>query len=89
MPTRRKSSFPWYSYRSAAADSNDVLRYGRAGADHSGMGRSVIGLCMGFGGLVGGYVPVVWGASSLSLQSFLFGALGAAAGLRLGVHVSE
>jgi hypothetical protein len=53
------------------------------------MGRSVIGLCMGFGGLVGGYVPVVWGASSLSLQSFLFGALGAAAGLWLGVRVSE
>jgi hypothetical protein len=53
------------------------------------MGRSVIGLCMGFGGIVGGYVPVLWGASSLSLQSFLFGAIGAVAGLWLGVRISE
>ena len=53
------------------------------------MGRSVIGLCMGFGGFVGGYVPVLWGASSLSMQSLLFGAVGAAAGLWAGVRISE
>jgi hypothetical protein len=41
------------------------------------MGRSVIGLSMAFGGFIGGYVPVLWGASSFSLVSFLFGALGA------------
>jgi hypothetical protein len=53
------------------------------------MGRSVIGLCMFFGSLVGGYVPLLWGASSFSLQSFLFGAIGAAAGVWAGVRISE
>ena len=53
------------------------------------MGRSAIGLCMFFGSLVGGYVPVLWGASSFSLQSFLFGAVGAAAGVWAGVRISE
>ena len=53
------------------------------------MGRSVIGLSMAFGGFVGGYLPVLWGASSLSMQSFLFGAIGAAAGLWAGVRISE
>ena len=49
----------------------------------------MIGLCMAFGGVVGGYVPVLWGASSLSLESFLFGALGAVAGVWAGVRISE
>jgi hypothetical protein len=53
------------------------------------MGRSVIGLCGGFGCFVGGYVPVLWGASSLSLASFAFGALGAVAGVWVGVRISE
>lgn len=53
------------------------------------MGRSVIGLCGGFGMFVGGYVPELWGASSFSLSSVLFGALGAAAGIWLGVRISE
>jgi hypothetical protein len=53
------------------------------------MGRSVIGLCMFFGGLAGGYAPALWDASSLSLQSFLFGAIGAAAGVWAGVRISE
>jgi len=53
------------------------------------MGRSVIGLCGGFGMLVGGYVPALWGASSWGIESFLFGGLGAVAGIWLGVRVSE
>jgi hypothetical protein len=53
------------------------------------MGRSVIGLCMGFGGFVGGYIPVLWGASSFSLESCLLGALGAVAGVWIGVRISE
>ena len=53
------------------------------------MGRSVIALCGGFGSVVGGYVPVVWGASSLSMQSFLFGIIGAIAGIWAGVRISE
>jgi hypothetical protein len=54
------------------------------------MGRSVIGLSASFGMLVGGYVPVVlWHAGDFSLSSFLFGLLGAAGGIWLGVRISE
>jgi hypothetical protein len=61
----------------------------REGADHPSMGRSVIGLCGGFGAFVGGYVPSIWGASSFSVASILFGALGGIAGLWLGVRISD
>ena len=54
------------------------------------MGRSVIGLCMGFGMTVGGYVPVVlWHASDFSLSSFVFGAVGGVAGVLVGARISE
>jgi hypothetical protein len=53
------------------------------------MGRSVIGLCAGFGSLVGGYVPDLWGASSFSLMSVVFGFAGAAAGIWFGVRISD
>jgi hypothetical protein len=53
------------------------------------MGRSVIGVCGGFGSVVGAYVPVLWGASSFSVVSFLFGAIGAIAGVWAGVRISE
>ena len=53
------------------------------------MGRSVIGLCAGFGTFAGGYVPELWGASSFSLTSLLFGALGGIAGIWLGVRLSD
>jgi hypothetical protein len=53
------------------------------------MGRSAIGLCGGVGMFVCGYVPVLWGASSFSLSSFLFGVIGAIAGIWAGVRISE
>ena len=53
------------------------------------MGRSVIGLCAGFGTLAGGYVPELWGASSFSLTSVVFGFLGGAAGIWAGVRLSD
>jgi hypothetical protein len=53
------------------------------------MGRSVIGLCAGFGGAVGGYVPSLWGAGSFSLASIVFGVAGAVAGVWLGVRLSD
>ena len=53
------------------------------------MGRSVIGLCATFGLVAGGYVPVLWGASSFSLVSLLFGALGGAAGVWVGTRISQ
>ncbi len=53
------------------------------------MGRSVIGMCAGFGGIVGSYAPELWGASSFSLASLLTGALGGIAGVWLGVRLSD
>jgi hypothetical protein len=53
------------------------------------MGRSVIGLCATFGLFVGGYVPLLWGASSFSLVSIAFGALGGVAGVWLGARLSS
>jgi hypothetical protein len=53
------------------------------------MGRSVTGLCGGLGLFAGGYIPELWGASSFSLSSILFGVLGGVAGVWLGVRLSE
>jgi hypothetical protein len=53
------------------------------------MGRSAIGLGAVLGGTVGSYMPVLWGASSFSLVSLLFGAVGAVAGVMLGARLSE
>ena len=38
---------------------------------------------------VGGYVPMLWGASSFSLSSLLFGVIGAVAGIWAGVRIAE
>ena len=55
-----------------------------------GMGsRSIIGMCASFGMIVGGFVPAIWGASQLGMQSFLFGIVGAAAGFWAGMRISE
>lgn len=53
------------------------------------MGRSVIGLCAGVGLFIGGYIPVLWGASDFSIESLLFGVAGGIAGLWLGVRISD
>jgi hypothetical protein len=53
------------------------------------MGRSAIGLCGGLGMFVGGYVPALWGASSFSLQSLLFGVIGGIAGIWASLRVAE
>jgi hypothetical protein len=53
------------------------------------MGRSVIGACAFFGLIAGGYLPALWGASSFSLSSILFSALGGFAGVWVGVRLSE
>jgi hypothetical protein len=50
--------------------------------------RSVIGICATFGMFAGGYVPELWGASSLSLASVLCGALGGVAGIWVGARLS-
>jgi len=66
-----------------------TLTAGPKRADHFGMGRSAIGLFGSLGMVVGGYVPVLWGASSFSLQSLLFGAIGGVAGIWAGARIAE
>ena len=51
--------------------------------------RSVTGMCVGFGTLVGGYVPALWGDSGFSLIAVVFGAVGGLAGLWIGLRVSS
>jgi len=53
------------------------------------MGRSVIGMCAGFGMLVGGFVPETWGASAWGLESLVFSALGGVAGIWAGLRIAE
>jgi hypothetical protein len=53
------------------------------------MGKSVIGLCCAFGTFVGGYVPVLWGASSFSIVSLVFAFAGGVAGVWLGLRLSD
>jgi len=46
----------------------------------------MIGLGVLVGGLVGGYVPTLWGASSLGVESLLFGAFGSIVGVFVGAR---
>jgi hypothetical protein len=50
--------------------------------------RSVIGLSVLVGSTLGGYLPVLWGSSSFSVTSLVFGALGGIAGVWVGVRLS-
>ena len=53
------------------------------------MGRSVIGFG-GFVGLtVGSFVPELWGASSFSLASLFFGAVGGITGVLFGARLQS
>ncbi len=53
------------------------------------MGRSVIGLCAGVGLFLGGYIPELWGSSAFSFTSLLSSLVGGAAGIWLGVRLSD
>jgi hypothetical protein len=53
------------------------------------MGRSVIGFGGFLGMTVGSFVPELWGASSLSLASVVFGLLGGVAGVWLGARFAD
>jgi hypothetical protein len=50
--------------------------------------RSVIGICATFGMFAGGYLPELWGSSSLSLASVVCGALGGIAGVWIGARLA-
>ena len=53
------------------------------------MPRSVIGLCILAGSVIGGYVPTLWGASSLGVTSLLFSGVGGVAGIFVGRRIAE
>ena len=52
-------------------------------------GRSVVGMCAGFGMTVGGFVPMMWGASGWGFQSILFSLVGGIAGIWAGLRIAE
>ena len=64
-----------------------ILKRARSAADLSPV-KSVIGICATFGMFAGGYVPELWGASSLSLASVVCGALGGVAGVWIGARLA-
>jgi hypothetical protein len=49
--------------------------------------RSITGLCVTFGTIAGGYLPVLWGGSDFSLTSLVTAALGGVAGLWLALRL--
>ena len=51
--------------------------------------RSVTGFCATFGAVLGGYLPVLWGASAFSLSSLFFAFVGAIVGLWVGVRLLD
>jgi hypothetical protein len=59
------------------------------GVAFTAMGRSVIGICAGFGVFIGGFIPELWGASTFSVASLVFSVVGGAAGIWLGVRLSD
>ena len=50
--------------------------------------RSVTGLCIALGTIVGGFVPEFWGASGFSLAAVVTSALGGIVGLWAGVRLT-
>ncbi len=62
---------------------------GRPRSVGSDMGRSVIGLCAGFGLFIGGYIPELWGSSAFSFVSLLFSVFGGIAGIWLGIRLTD
>jgi hypothetical protein len=52
------------------------------------MDRRIVWIFVGVGTIAGSFAPVAWGGSSLGLASLVFGALGGAAGLWLGLKLA-
>ena len=52
-------------------------------------GKSVIGLCGGFGSVVGGYLPELWGASGFSMMSLVFSVIGGVAGIWFAIRIVD
>jgi hypothetical protein len=52
------------------------------------MDGRIVWLFVGAGMIVGGFVPVVWGGSTLGFVSLVFGTLGGVAGLWVGLKLT-
>lgn len=52
------------------------------------MDRRIVWLFVGAGMIVGGFVPALWGGSSLGFASLVFGTLGGVAGLWVGLKLT-
>jgi len=53
------------------------------------VGRSLIGFCAMVGLTAGSFAPSLWGGSSMSLSSILFGVIGGVAGVWFGARISD
>lgn len=53
------------------------------------MERKIIWLFMVVGGVVGGYVPQLWGVPYFSFSSIIFNAIGAILGIWIGFKISQ
>jgi len=51
--------------------------------------KKIIWIFMFAGGIIGGYIPTLWGASSFSMSTLLFNAIGAIVGVWLGFKISR
>jgi hypothetical protein len=51
--------------------------------------RSIVGLCATVGLFAGGYVPLLWGASSFSGTSLLASVVGGVAGIWAGLRLVD
>ncbi len=51
--------------------------------------NKLIWVGMAVGGLVGGFVPMLWGAGEFSFSSIIFSAIGGLAGIWLGFRLSQ
>jgi hypothetical protein len=51
--------------------------------------KKIIWIFMFVGGIIGGYVPTLWGASTFSMSTLFFNAAGAIAGVWLGFKITR
>jgi hypothetical protein len=53
------------------------------------MNKGLLYLCITVGGIIGSYIPVLFGASGLSLISILGGAIGSFAGIWAAIKLND
>ncbi|HEY1041191.1 MAG TPA: hypothetical protein VGE63_00495 [Candidatus Paceibacterota bacterium] len=51
--------------------------------------KFITGVCTIVGSGIGSAIPLIWGASMLSMSSMVFGALGAIAGIWVGFKINN